>query len=159
MLVSEFIFGLNSLQMRPISKITKRLYVTNAPSVAKVSLLIKRRIKYVLTVMDEPLPAEVRKQLVDNNISFECVRFIENDIPSKQLQQSLESIASKINDHEQTHPMIIHCVKGQNRSPAAILYWLIAYKNMTFQNALEYLQSRRHILIDPCWLRKIKKMF
>lgn len=145
--------------MQPISKITSRLYLTNAKSVAKVSSLTKRKIKYVLTVMNEPLPLEVVLTLLDSNILVENIPFAEDsDVSLKELQLILESIANKINTHTQHHPMVIHCVKGQNRSPAAVLYWLIFHKGMSFENALEYLGNRRHILIDPCWIRKIKKM-
>ena len=145
--------------MKPISKITNRLYLTNAKSVAKVSSLTKLEIKYVLTVMIEPLPLEVVSTISDNNILVEYIPFAEHsDVPLEELQRILESIASKINDHVQQHPMIIHCALGQNRSPAAVLYWLIFYKGMTFKAALKYLESKRHVLIEPSWLRKIKKM-
>ena len=144
--------------MRSISKITRRLYLTNAKSVARISSLTKRDINYVLTVMNEALPLEVALTLSDSNILVETIAFTETDFSTEELQRILESIAIKINDHVQEHSMVIHCVLGQNRSPAAVLYWLIFYRGMTFKAALKYLEARRHVLIDPCWLRKIKKM-
>ena len=75
-----------------------------------------------------------------------------------KLEGLLESIVTKINQHENEHPMVIHCVKGQNRSAAAVLYWLVMHERMTFEDALQHLRKCRDILIDPHYIRKIKKL-
>ena len=144
--------------MRPLSRITNNLRLSNQKYASDIKILVKKKITYVLTVSDEPLDSKTLAHFDEQNITHDFIRFLENDYTSAQLRSILDSIAIKINEHEKNHKMVIHCVKGQNRSAAAVLYWIITYRGLSFQNALQTLQQKRHILIDPKWLRLIKRM-
>lgn len=145
--------------MGPLSRITSNLRLSNQKHASDVKLLLKKKITHVLTVSDQPLDSQTLAYFDEQKITHDFIHFTEReDYTLAQLQSILDSIATKINERQKTHKMVIHCVKGQNRSAAAVLYWMITYKGLSFQDALKTLQQKRHILIDPQWLKKIKRM-
>lgn len=120
---------------------------------------MKKKIAYVLTVSEKPLDSQTLAYFDEQKISHDFIHFTErDDYTLAQLQSILDSIATKIHERQKTHKMVIHCVKGQNRSAAAVLYWMITYKGLSFPDALKTVQQKRHILIDPQWLKMIKRM-
>lgn len=45
--------------------------------------------------------------------------------------------------------VLVHCVVGQSRSVAIVLYWLVWSRNMGFYEALELVRSKRTVLMEP----------
>ena len=145
--------------MRLLSRITHNLKLSNQKYASNVKILAKNKIVYVLTVSDKPLDPLILAHFDEQDITHDFIHFTEQaSYTLEQLRSLLDSIASKINEHETSHKMVVHCVKGQNRSAAAVLYWLITHKGLSFSDALKTLQQKRHILIDPKWLNMIKRM-
>ncbi len=45
----------------------------------------------------------------------------------------------------QTTKVLVHCQAGISRSVTLVLYWLMTRKGMTFNDAFEYIKTRRNI--------------
>lgn len=54
----------------------------------------------------------------------------------------LEKIHNSINNKE---PVLVHCYAGQQRSCALVACYLIKYKNMTTDTAINYIKQKRKV--------------
>lgn len=74
---------------------------------------------------------------VDDNLKEEEIRHLEF--------VSFEAVAKIALEIKQGHKILIHCAAGMQRSAAVTAMLLIAIKNITVEQAIHYIRSRRPI--------------
>jgi rhodanese-related sulfurtransferase len=62
---------------------------------------------------------------------------------------SWEVVTKLINNYKTGQPLLVHCAAGMQRSAACTAMFLIAVKNMTADEAIEYIRSKRPIAFRP----------
>jgi hypothetical protein len=78
---------------------------------------------------------------VDDNLQAEEIRNME--------LWSYETVYKMSLEYKTGQPMLVHCAAGMQRSAAAIALFLIAVRNMTPDQAIQYIQERRPIAFRP----------
>lgn len=57
----------------------------------------------------------------------------------------------------QNHVVLVHCMVGRSRSAAVVLAWLIEFKAMRYEEAMDYLTRRLpQAQINPCHLLELR---
>lgn len=60
------------------------------------------------------------------------------------MRQSIPLITRYIDEHvSKGHNVLVHCAAGQQRSAAVIVAYLIKYKGMTLDQAINYVKSKK----------------
>lgn len=66
------------------------------------------------------------------------------DIVVTALEKNLLLVAEIIKQHENSGtPVLVHCMAGIERSPLAVVYYLHYFKNMTWDDAYDFVKSKR----------------
>ena len=70
-----------------------------------------------------------------------------SDTPESDLSPFLESSYAFIQRHlDQGHDVFVHCFAGMSRSATIVTYWLMKKYNLSLEDALKFLKSRRNII-------------
>jgi len=65
------------------------------------------------------------------------------------LEQKLRNGAEKINQLlNQGNKVLVHCTSGVSRSPTLVIYYLMVYKNITYNESYRHVRNR-HPIINP----------
>ena len=104
-----------------------------------LTILKDNGIKSILSLCDisEAKPPE------EINIFFNCERIV---LPDHRIGRSLQVdeiiqtliILKRLREYG---PVFVHCVAGMERSPLICIAWLIKYKALTQQQAIDYLMQ------------------
>jgi len=60
-----------------------------------------------------------------------------------------EIVYNVLKEYNAGKPILVHCAAGMQRSAAIVAMFLIAYKNMTADEAIQYIHERRPIAFTP----------
>jgi len=82
-----------------------------------------------------------------------------NDGFDATISDFLDPIAESINQHMCHNKRVyVHCIQGRSRSVSILIYYLIKFKNMSFDEAFEKIQKNRPIILpNPNFILEIKK--
>lgn len=107
--------------------------------------LIQNKITVVFNATkDLPFSPIIRKQYripVDDNLEADEIR--------NMTLWSQEVVYKVLEEHNKGNILLIHCAAGMQRSAAIVAMYLIAKKGMTWQQAIQYIQSIRPIAFRP----------
>ncbi len=126
----------------------KHIFLGNIQSRKNV---IQEKIEWVIEILSKneyglPLPNDVRIYRYE----FEDNRHI--DI-SKWLEEILPII------HNETGNGLIHCREGRSRSATILIAYIMQYYNKTYDDALEYVRSKRSVVKpNPGFERQLRMM-
>ena len=94
-------------------------------------------VKSVVTIREEPLDNEWVKDL-----NYLHVMSDDMGIPEfSDLVNSIDFIHQRITDNE---PVMVHCLAGLGRTGTILACYLIKYKDMTANDAIEKVRQERH---------------
>ena len=78
---------------------------------------------------------------VDDNLQAEEIRNLEH--------WSYEIVYKITREYQTGIPILVHCAAGMQRSAACVAMFLMATRNMTPDQAMEYIQERRPVAFRP----------
>ena len=120
--------------------IIDNIYLGSAFNAASYDCLISYDIKLVINVTSEITNyypdtfSYLRYDLYDNN----------NQSIEKYLEDAYQNIIEFQKDHDGN--IFIHCYMGASRSASLVIYYLMKKYKYSFDDALEYIKSKRHII-------------
>jgi dual specificity phosphatase 12 len=121
------------------------LWLGNAAASMNAQFLAEKRISVVFNcTKDHPFYPSILHRYrvpVDDNLQQEEIRNLE--------LWSYEIVYKLTREYKSGRPILVHCAAGMQRSAACIAMFLISTKNMTPQQAIEYIQARRPIAFRP----------
>lgn len=122
-------------------QLTPTIYIGDYADACNIKLLQQKRITQVLSVINHPMPARVRKSYADNNIVHHA--FLIDDNPVQDLNAYFEPCYNIMNS---THITLVHCHMGKSRSAAIVLYYMMRFLKINLDAAMLYVKRRRPIV-------------
>ncbi|MFK7803138.1 MAG: dual specificity protein phosphatase family protein [Anaerolineae bacterium] len=128
-------------------KITNGVWLGGAPTYARdYDYLIENRIGAVIDIRNE------RSDDLDlfkrHDIRHLKLRVPDIHVPSVEIiSAGVDFIQQQIEDGRRVY---VHCAKGRGRSATLIAGWLMKYKNMSFEEARDFMVSKRKLVkLEP----------
>jgi rhodanese-related sulfurtransferase len=78
---------------------------------------------------------------VDDNLQAEEIR--------NMTLWSNEIVYKLLKEHNQGHPILVHCAAGMQRSAASVAFFLIAYLKMRALDAMKFIKEKRMVAFYP----------
>lgn len=136
---------MNGIPYEPADEILPGLWLGNRYAALDSKWHAEKKIKCVFNcTKDIPFLPDVQRRYrvpVDDNLEPEEIR---------NLELWAYEIVYKIQREYQTgQPILIHCAAGMQRSAACVALFLMATRNMTPNQAIEFVRSKRAIAFYP----------
>lgn len=99
----------------------------------------KKGIRNILSLCSKKeckLPVEISK-LFNHTTIYLPDHKASRDMEIKEFIQALDELDKLL----KTDPVFIHCVAAMERSPLVCIGWLVKYKNLSLNNALDYMMQ------------------
>jgi hypothetical protein len=129
----------------PADEVLPGLWLGNRVAALDQQWLNQQRIQTVFNcTKDIPFVPSIQRKYripVDDNLQAEEIRNME--------LWSYEIVYKMSLEYKTGQPMLVHCAAGMQRSAAAIDLFLIAVRNMTPDQAIDYIRARRPIAFRP----------
>lgn len=133
----------------PANEILPGLWLGNRTASQSVEFLEGKKIKTVFNcTKDIPFYPTVRRQYripVDDNLQEEEIRNLE--LWSFEIVYKIAAEYKKA--QEEGGGILVHCMAGMQRSAASVAMYLIAFHEMTTDQAIQFIQSKRSIAFQP----------
>jgi len=117
-----------------MSAITPRLYLGGVQDARSVDFIQKAKITYIIWLSDDHQTA------IQSHLKFKNFRI--SDYPDENIipvaKQIYEIIISNPSD-----TFLVHCTQGVSRSPSVIIYFVMTFRKVNYDIALEYVKGRR----------------
>ena len=117
-----------------------KLAIGPAPkTLSNLEEIKKKGICNILTLCSEEeckLPVEISTLFNQSKIYLPDHK-ASRDIEIKEFNKALDELVELL----KTGPVFIHCVAAMERSPLVCIGWLVKYKNLSFNNALDYMMQ------------------
>jgi rhodanese-related sulfurtransferase len=121
------------------------LWLGNAAASQNAQFIQQNRISAVFNcTKDLPFSPLITRRYqipVDDNLQLEEIRNLE--------LWSYEIVYKLTREYKTGRPILVHCAAGMQRSAACVAMFLIVAKNMTPEQAIQYIQSKRPIAFRP----------
>ncbi len=126
-------------------EIVPGLWLGNIGAAINVQWLGEKGIKTVFNCTKEaPFAYTIQRKYripVDDNLKEEEIRNLE--------LWSYEIVYKMTREYQTGQPLLVHCAAGMQRSAASVAMFLMATKNMTPDQAIEFIRSKRPIAFQP----------
>jgi len=135
-----------------IAQILDNLFFGSCQSTQHQTLLKYNINKvYYITIDPEPLL---------ENIEYESVYFNDNQQDTQKLFKNiLPNLLTKIHkDLLNGQNVLVCCSAGKSRSATIIISYLMKFYQMSYQDAIEYISTKRNININPSFDKELKKI-
>ncbi len=141
-----------------ISNIFENLLYLGSQASTRNDILIERNIHHLISIGCDPLDVDanikVFKYEIEDNGNVNNINTFFN--------QTIPFIHNIINDCiNKNQPILIHCKAGMSRSVSVIITWLMFHKNMTYEEAYNYVKERRPVISPNIsfvdYMKNIKK--
>jgi predicted protein tyrosine phosphatase len=120
--------------------IIDNIYLGSAYNAASYDTLISNNIKVIFNITNE-----ISNYFPDEFIYIQCKLYDNNK--ESIIKHAHKAFKEIIHHQENTEGNIfIHCYMGKSRSAAIVLYYIMKTKNYTFDEALNFIRSKRHIV-------------
>jgi hypothetical protein len=120
-------------------EITTNLYLGNSINAADEDILSEYNITTIINVTDS-IPNFFENKFNYYNIPIKD----RNDaLFGSELKTVSEIIHDKIQNNEK---VFVHCVEGRSRSVTVIIYYLMKYKNYSFNEAYKFIKNKKEII-------------
>jgi len=143
-------------KMTPLPEINDNLFIGNYLSTMDDNQLKNRKISVIINVSGTPLLYSSNKQMKIYSLDYKDTR----QLSYRELKHILDRVI-EIMDLNENKKILIVCNKGVNRSVSLAIGYAILKKNMTFDQAYEYIDTQKnkryehfHSLTNP----KIKNL-
>lgn len=86
-----------------------------------------------------------------DEVKFQLENFPITDNDSISFVENMDQVAEKIQEYlDKGEKIYLHCIKGDSRAPALLIYYLMFYKNFTYDDAHHLVKKLRpKIAIGP----------
>lgn len=125
--------------------IIPNLWLGNAKAAQDENFLKNTGVEVVFNcTKDLPFHPSIRRRYripVDDNLQPVEIRNME--------LWSYEIVMKMLNEYREGRTIFVHCHAGMQRSPAAIAFFLIATKQLTADQAIQFIKQRRPIAFFP----------
>jgi protein-tyrosine phosphatase len=125
----------------PADEIIPGLWLGNRTAALDPQFLTRERISTVFNcTKDIPFHSLAKKRYrisVDDNLQEEEIRNLE--------LWSYEIVYKMGQEYKSGSPILVHCAAGMQRSAACVVMFLIVLKNMTPDQAIAYVKSKRPV--------------
>jgi protein tyrosine/serine phosphatase len=141
------------MQANSADEIIPGLWLGNINASQSKEFLTQKGIKAVFNCTKNiPFHEAVKKRYripVDDNLEEEEIRNME--------LWSFESVY-KLRVEHKNGPVLVHCHAGMQRSACVVAMYLIAIKNLKYEDAMKYIREKRPIAFTPSanFLRSIQ---
>jgi hypothetical protein len=138
-------------------EIVPGLWLGNQRAALNQSWLGQKGIKAVFNCTKEvPFSQTIQRRYrvpVDDNLQEPEIRNLE--------LWSYEVVYKLTREYQTGQPVLVHCAAGMQRSAACVAMFLIATKNMSPEEAIDFIRERRPIAFQPSpnFLRSIEGFY
>ncbi len=131
--LDELITKEDTTKINDIDKITDKIYISGEEGALEFEKFLKENINTVLSITDSPPKYSEELNINHKIMNFEdCLS--QNIIP--YIKECIEFI-------ENSNKILIHCSCGISRSPTIVIAYLIWKTHSSFNQVLNFVQSRR----------------
>lgn len=117
-----------------IDKVDRHVYLGNINSVSS----------HILKLYNIRAIVSIQSKRLDIESDMPILRVYIKDGPDEDIGGLLDVVADFVATHTaHGHNVLIHCTAGVSRSPTFVIGYLMKYKNMRFQTALDFVKQRR----------------
>ncbi|KAL1960250.1 hypothetical protein VTO42DRAFT_8793 [Malbranchea cinnamomea] len=96
------------------------IYRSSYPLPAHMESIMGLKLRTIITLVNEPLPAEYQKAMEENRITYHVIPIIPNKTPGICTPQSTIDKVIEILLNPENHPVLVHCNKGKHRTGCVI---------------------------------------
>jgi len=150
--VEKYSFDIKFLRSYPMipDQILENLYLGCYEDAKNKHLLKKLGITHIISVLHEPNP-------MHHPEVFSYLHIRVYDLSSVDLQQHFDECHKFILEGMKNGKVLVHCAAGISRSATVVISFIMLYKKMKFDEALEFVRLKRGI-IDPnaSFVRQLK---
>jgi dual specificity phosphatase 12 len=136
---------INGFIANPADEILPGLWLGNRKAALDADWIRQKGIKCVFNcTKDIPFLPFVQRQYrvpVDDNLQQQEIRNLE--------LWSFEIVKKMFFEYKTSEPMLVHCAAGMQRSAACIAMFLVVVLQMTPQQAIDFVKSKRSIAFNP----------
>jgi len=129
----------------PGDEILPGLWLGSIKAATNPDWLTNHRINVVFNCTKDipyhPIVSRTYRIPVDDNLQAQEIRNLE--------LWSFEIVYKVLEEYKRGEPILIHCAAGMQRSAATMAFVLIVLKNMTPEDAIKFIQSKRSIAFRP----------
>lgn len=119
--------------------IPDKLYLTSITEAESFSFLKNNKITAILTINIEPV--RIPLGLQNSGIKTKFINLADN------CTSHIKSYFDEMNDFiERNERVVVHCYAGKSRSATAVIAYLMKTSKMTLDQALQFVQSKRHVV-------------
>lgn len=134
----------------PPSHIIDNIYLGNAYNAANYETLKDSNIEVIINITNN-IPNYYEDEFIYN-------KYVMKDNNESTITEYLMDSYNFINRNKNKN-ILIHCYAGSSRSASLVLFYLIKHYNMPFEDANNFLKSKRDIVnINITFINEIKKM-
>ena len=118
--------------------IIDNIYLSNLRDAHNYNLIHNNHIRTVCRLSEDD-----NRNIYGPNILFKNYEIEDNFLYKDELLDIAEDIVSTVvlPMQEKNANVLIHCNEGQSRSVSVIIYYMIAYRNFTYVDALAHIKS------------------
>ena len=127
--------------------IVEEVWLGGAPTYARdYEFLIENRIGAVIDIRNER--SDDLNLYKQHDIRHLKLRVPDIHVPSSEIiSAGVDFIQEQVEDGRRVY---VHCAKGRGRSATLIAGWLMKYKNMSFEEARDFMVSKRKLVkLEP----------
>lgn len=136
---------IHGIPYEPADEVLPGMWLGNRYAALDPKWHAEKNIKCVFNcTKDIPFLPNVQRRYripVDDSLEPEEIRNME--------LWAYEIVYKMTREYQTGQPMLVHCAAGMQRSAAAIALYLMATRNMTPQQAIDFIQSKRRIAFTP----------
>lgn len=133
-----------------MSKILKNLFLGDVLDAANHKTLQSLNIRCILIIAKEIPPFHSR--------GFTYMKINAHDHAQFDIKKQFRETLPFINRQIDKGGVLVHCYDGVSRSATIVIAYLMRYKNMSLQKALDYVKSRRNIKPNDGFMRQLQEM-
>ena len=131
------------------------IHLANFEGVKDKDYLIKHNITHVLSV----IPKTLSNFNSINSLKITQLVIDAKDMPSFNILPELHRSADFIENGIKTGNVLVHCAAGISRSTTCLIAYYIKYKNMKWNDALDYIKIKRSCACPNTGFRKQLVLF
>ena len=133
--------GRNDNHLFDYSKITKNIYVGSDLCKGNVCPIHSEEFKTLGVSVELNLSAERIEKPPDNIDSYTWLPVVDGYAPSPDQLDLGTSIISQALENKEV--VYVHCRNGHGRSPTMVAAYLIRYRGMSAEEAIEFIEKKR----------------
>ena len=140
---------MNNLKVKSLNEIEDNLWLGTYNSTLDTKDLKEKGIKKILTVMSE-------KRKI-NNVELFTHKTI--DVLDADYENIIQYFGECLNFIKGDDKVLVHCLGGVSRSPTIVIAYIMWIKKMKYDEAIQFVKSKRSIIRPNSGFIKQLKMF